>query len=358
MNTEIYDVELIDVSKRFGATLAAKNVSLQIHAGEFITLLGPSGCGKTTLLRMIAGFEYPDDGQVIFRGKDITHLPPYKRDVTTVFQQYALFPHLDVFHNIAFGLERQKKTREEIKRRVSEALEMVRLEGLENRRPNELSGGQQQRVALARALVMEPKVLLLDEPLAALDLKLRKQMQEELKRLQRRLGISFVFVTHDQEEALTMSDRVVVMNAGVIEQMGLPQEIYERPQTEFVASFIGDSNILEGAIESTTHEVSVINIHNAKFSVKGNGFKPGDKVRVMIRPEKIKLSGNGSGILQGKVESAMYLGESTQWKVTIHDGQQLMVLEQNSEPAEAIENRIGRDVMLNWESESAVLLRR
>lgn len=358
MNNTLYDVELVNVSKNFGKTVAAKNVSLQIRAGEFITLLGPSGCGKTTLLRMIAGFEFPDEGQVIFRGEDVSRVPPYRRDVTTVFQQYALFPHLDVFHNIAFGLQRRKVDRETIKRRVSEALEMVRLEGLEARKPSELSGGQQQRVAVARALVLEPKVLLLDEPLAALDLKLRKRMQEELKRLQRRLGISFIFVTHDQEEALTMSDRVVVMNAGVIEQLGLPQEIYEHPQTEFVAGFIGDSNIIEGTVESADKGVSIIKISEATFSVQGNGVKPGDKVRVMIRPEKIKLSANGSGILKGKVESAMYLGESTQWRVTIDAQQSLTVLEQNDEPARSVENRIGQTVSITWEPDSAVLLRR
>ncbi len=358
MNNDLYDVELVKVSKSFGKTLAAKNVSLQIRAGEFLTLLGPSGCGKTTLLRMIAGFEFPDEGQVIFRGEDVSRVPPYRRDVTTVFQHYALFPHLDVFHNIAFGLERRKIDQEAIRRRVAEALEMVSLAGLEERKPNELSGGQQQRVALARALVLEPKVLLLDEPLAALDLKLRKRMQEELKGLQRRLGISFVFVTHDQEEALTMSDRVVVMNAGVIEQLGLPQEIYEHPQTEFVAGFIGDSNIIEGTVKSTSQGISTIQINEASFDVPGNEFTPGDKVRVMIRPEKIKLSANGSGILQGKIESAMYLGESTQWRVHIENQPSLTVLEQNDEPARSVEHRIGQTVSLTWESDSAVLLRK
>jgi spermidine/putrescine transport system ATP-binding protein len=358
LNKDLYDVELVKVSKRFGKTIAANQVSLQIRVGEFITLLGPSGCGKTTLLRMIAGFEFPDDGQVIFRGEDVSRVPPYRRDVTTVFQQYALFPHLDVFHNVAFGLQRRKMEREAIKRRVGEALEMVSLEGLEARKPSELSGGQQQRVALARALVLEPKVLLLDEPLAALDLKLRKRMQEELKRLQRRLGISFIFVTHDQEEALTMSDRVVVMNAGVIEQMGLPQEIYEHPQTEFVAGFIGDSNIIEGVVAATEQGTSTIQINDARFTVPGNGFQAGDKVRVMIRPEKIRLSTNGAGILKGRVESAMYLGESTQWRVSIANQQSLTVLEQNDEPARSTENRVGQNVALSWEPDSAVLLRK
>jgi spermidine/putrescine transport system ATP-binding protein len=355
---EAYDVELQNVTKKFANTLAVNNVSLQIRAGEFMTLLGPSGCGKTTLLRMIAGFEIPDSGTVLLGGAEVTNIPPYRRDVTTVFQQYALFPHLDVFSNVAFGLQRRGAERDKIKRRVGEALEMVRLEGMEKRRPNELSGGQQQRVALARALVLEPKVLLLDEPLAALDLKLRKQMQYELKSLQRRLAISFVFVTHDQEEALTMSDRVVVMNLGHIEQLGYPQEIYERPRTEFVAGFIGDSNILDAVVESSTEEVSVLKINEAMFSVQGNGVKPGDQVKVMIRPEKIRLLANGTnGVLQGRIDSAMYLGEATQWKIVADGGQSLTVLEQNSEPARAVESRVGQPVALHWDADSAVLLR-
>jgi spermidine/putrescine transport system ATP-binding protein len=354
----LYDVELQNVTKKFANTVAVNDVSLQIQAGEFMTLLGPSGCGKTTLLRMIAGFEIPDTGTVLLGGTNVTNVPPYRRDVTTVFQQYALFPHLDVFNNIAFGLQRRHLKGEEIKKRVADALEMMRLEGMEDRKPNELSGGQQQRVALARALVLEPKVLLLDEPLAALDLKLRKQMQYELKSLQRRLAISFVFVTHDQEEALTMSDRVVVMNVGHIEQIGDPQEIYERPRTEFVAGFIGDSNILEGTVESVTQDVSVVKISDATFAVRGNGVKAGDQVRVMIRPEKIRLSTNSTNrLLKGRIDSAMYLGEATQWKVVMDGGQTLTVLEQNSEPSGSIESRVGQMVSLSWEADSAVLLR-
>jgi spermidine/putrescine transport system ATP-binding protein len=358
LTKEAHDVELQNVTKKFANTLAVKNVSLEIRAGEFMTLLGPSGCGKTTLLRMIAGFEIPDSGRVLLGGADVTNIPPYRRDVTTVFQQYALFPHMDVFSNVAFGLQRRRLEREDIKKRVVDALEMVRLEGMEQRKPNELSGGQQQRVALARALVLEPKVLLLDEPLAALDLKLRKQMQYELKNLQRRLGISFVFVTHDQEEALTMSDRVVVMNVGHIEQLGYPQEIYERPRTEFVAGFIGDSNILDAMVESSASDVSILKINDASFSVQGNGVKAGDRVRVMIRPEKIKILANGeNGLLQGKIDSAMYLGEATQWKILADGGQSLTVLEQNNEPPRAVESRVGQSVSLNWEADSAVLLR-
>jgi spermidine/putrescine transport system ATP-binding protein len=359
LTKNVSDVELQNVTKKFANTLAVNDVSLEIQAGEFMTLLGPSGCGKTTLLRMIAGFEIPDKGCVLLGGADVTKVPPYRRDVTTVFQQYALFPHMDVFHNVAFGLQRRGIEREQIKKQVANALEMVRLEGMENRMPHELSGGQQQRVALARALVLEPKVLLLDEPLAALDLKLRKQMQYELKSLQRRLGISFVFVTHDQEEALTMSDRVVVMNAGHIEQLGSPQEIYERPRTEFVAGFIGDSNIIEGVVESSNADSSLIKISEAIFSVQGNGVKTGDLVRVMIRPEKIKLSLNGAeSLLKGKIDSAMYLGEATQWKVVLGGGQALTVLEQNSESSRSLDSRLGQSVSLSWEADSAVLLRR
>ncbi len=363
MNNDSYDVELQNITKRFDKTLAANDVSLHINAGEFITLLGPSGCGKTTLLRIIAGFEKPNVGRVLLGGEDVTTLPPYRRNVTTVFQQYALFPHLTVFHNVAFGLQRRRLDRETIKQRVAAALEMVRLAGMEERRPSEISGGQQQRVALARALVLEPKVLLLDEPLAALDLKLRKQMQYELKSLQRRLGISFVFVTHDQEEALTMSDRVVVMNSGNIEQIGLPQEIYEQPRSQFVAEFIGDSNILEGTVESSDGSVTIVQTNEAIFSVQGNGVKAGEKIKIMVRPEKIKLSANGTseatiGGLCGKVESAMYLGESTQWRVAINGGQAITVLEQNHESSQAIQSRIGQAVTLNWEPDSAVLLRR
>ena len=353
------DVELVDVTKRFGSTLAVGSVSLTIRGGEFLTMLGPSGCGKTTVLRMIAGFEIPDEGVVRLGGIDVTNMPPYRRDVTTVFQQYALFPHLSVFKNVAFGLERRGVSRDEIRKRVAAALEMVRLEGFEDRRPSELSGGQQQRVALARSLVLKPRVLLLDEPLAALDLKLRKQMQIELKTMQRQLGISFVFVTHDQEEALTMSDRIIVMNAGSVEQMGTAVDIYERPATEFVAGFIGVSNILEcevvadsagklmAAVAGATVELPVLDI-----------LKPGDRLRLMVRPEKIGLLAVPTeGSLAGKVQTAVYLGESTQLRVRLTTGQEITVLEQNRDPLAGDDDRVGRQVWLRWEPGSAVVLR-
>ena len=352
------EVEIQNVTKRFGEVTAVDSVSLSVLQGEFLTLLGPSGCGKTTLLRMIAGFESPDLGAIILGGRDVTALSPHQRDVTTVFQHYALFPHLNVFDNVAFGLERRRVGRDETKRRVAAALEMVRLAGLEDRWPSELSGGQQQRVALARALVLEPRVLLLDEPLAALDLKLRKQMQIELKSLQRRLGISFIYVTHDQEEALTMSDRIVVMNAGRVEQIGRAEEIYERPLTEFVAGFIGVSNIIEGTIEQVTGRHSMIRIGNNSVSVRADGARSRDRVRLLIRPEKISISPEHTeSALEGRIESAVYLGESTQWKVLLGDGQAVTVLEQNREPFQSAQARIGQTVFLSWEPESAVVLK-
>jgi spermidine/putrescine transport system ATP-binding protein len=353
------EVQIQDVTKRFGAITAVDSVSLAVQRGEFLTLLGPSGCGKTTLLRMIAGFELPDSGRIFLSGRDVTLLSPNQRDVTTVFQHYALFPHMCVYDNVAFGLARRRIKREEISRRVSAALDMVQLGALSDRQPSELSGGQQQRVALARSLVVEPRVLLLDEPLAALDLKLRKQMQIELKGLQRRLGISFIYVTHDQEEALTMSDRIVVMNAGRIEQIGQCDDIYERPSTEFVAGFIGVSNIIEGTVERITNDISIVRAGAALFRASGDGLKPGERVRFLIRPEKISLSTEiANDLLIGTIESAIYLGESTHWKVSIAEGQSLTVLEQNREPYDSRKSRIGQSVSLQWAPESAVILKR
>jgi spermidine/putrescine transport system ATP-binding protein len=355
---DVYEVELDNVTRRFGDLTAVDAVTLGIRRGEFLTLLGPSGCGKTTLLRMIAGFAMPDSGRVRLGGRDVTDLPPYRRDVTTVFQQYALFPHMNVFNNVAFGLQRRRAARDVIIRQVKDALEMVRLSGLDERQPAELSGGQQQRVALARALVLEPRVLLLDEPLAALDLKLRKQMQVELKGLQRRLGISFIYVTHDQEEALTMSDRIVVMNAGHVEQIGRAEEIYERPVSEFVAGFIGMSNIVEGTVAEVRDGVSVINIANVPIAVQGNGVTVGERVRLMVRPEKIKLSATSiDRALCGQIESAVYLGESTQWRVALDGGQIITALEQNHQPFDSTQERIGQTVAVSWEPASAVILR-
>jgi len=352
-----YEVQLISVTKKYGSVTPAEAVSLDINRGEFLTLLGPSGCGKTTLLRMIAGFEIPDNGRVMLAGQDVTNIPPFRRDVTTVFQHYALFPHLDVFDNVAFGLQRRNVARKEMEQRVRDSLEMVQLSAMEKRRPSELSGGQQQRVALARALVLEPKVLLLDEPLAALDLKLRKQMQVELKSLQRRLGISFVFVTHDQEEALTMSDRIVVMNAGRIEQMGSAREIYEHPRTEFVAHFIGDSNVIDCIVAEHRDNGALIRLGSGEFHLPECAAKAGERIRVMIRPEKIRLIFDSSnGAIRGRIESFVYQGESTIWKIALGSGPSIAALEQNHASPSATEGRVGQEVEVSWEPESAVIL--
>ena len=352
-----YVIELRRIVKRFGSTAAVDQVSLDVKAGEFITLLGPSGCGKTTLLRMIAGLETPDEGAVLLNGADVTGLPAYKRDVSTVFQQYALFPHLDVKANVAFGLKRRRVARSEIEQRVSKAIDMVRLNGLDHRKPSELSGGQQQRVALARSLVLNPRSLLLDEPLAALDLKLRKQMQIELKALQRRLGISFIYVTHDQEEALTMSDRIAVMNAGKIEQIGTAEEIYERPLTEFTASFIGESNVLDGTLESSSGDTALVRINDttarACLAESVRGVPVGSTIRLMIRPEKITL-GSSNGI-NGTIEAQTYLGESTRLRIRLKGGQELSALGQNSGRSSRAAG-IGDEVTISWEPECAVVL--
>ncbi len=307
---------------------AVDGVSLDVDAGEFVTLLGPSGCGKTTLLRVVAGFERPDSGTVMLGTDDVTDVPPHRRDVHTVFQQYALFPHLTVAGNVAFGLKRKKIARDEVSRRVGEALDLVRLPGHDDRYPAQLSGGQQQRVAIARALVLEPRVLLLDEPLGALDRKLREEMQTELKELQRRLGMSFVFVTHDQDEALAMSDRVVVMNAGKIEQAASPREIYERPATRFVADFVGVTNVAKGMGE--------------------NG------ATVAVRPEKIRFVDAGeSGALAGTVEGARYLGDVTHWRVRLDDGSEWTVFAREDD-ALAPGSRVG----LTWDHEHTIHLDR
>ncbi len=282
-------VELRDLHKSFGTFTAAGGVSLSIRAGEFLTLLGPSGCGKTTLLRMVSGFETPDAGRVLLDGADVTDLPPYRRDVNQVFQSYALFPHLSVADNVAFGLRVRRLPRAEIAERVAAGIELVSLTGLADRKPHQLSGGQRQRVALARALVCEPKVLLLDEPLSALDAKLRRQMQVELKRLQQRVGITFVFVTHDQEEAMTMSDRVAVMNAGHVEQLGTPADVYHRPATAFVATFLGLANLLPcTVVDRTAGRVKLGD--GTPFTCDPAALPDAADVLLMVRPERLRLS--------------------------------------------------------------------
>ncbi|HZJ58100.1 MAG TPA: spermidine/putrescine ABC transporter ATP-binding protein [Clostridia bacterium] len=297
-------INLIDISKAFDDTLVLENIDLYIRRNEFLTLLGPSGCGKTTTLRIIGGFEDPTTGKVLFEGKDITHIPPYKRKLNTVFQRYALFPHMNVAENIAFGLNIKKLAKSIINEKVRDMLSLVNLRGFEKRSVDSLSGGQQQRVAIARALINEPEVLLLDEPLGALDLKLRKGMQIELKNIQQKLGITFVYVTHDQEEALTMSDTIVVMNEGRIQQIGTPIDIYNEPNNAFVADFIGESNIVDGIML----EDFVVNFAGYVFKCLDGGFDRDEKVDVVVRPEDIKLVSPEQGMLKGRVISVIFKG--------------------------------------------------
>jgi spermidine/putrescine transport system ATP-binding protein len=356
-------VELQSISKRFGDLLAVDDLTLELASGEFFTLLGPSGCGKTTTLRMIAGFERPSEGTIRIDGADVAHLPPHKRPTNTVFQSYALFPHMSVEDNVAFGLRRKRVAKEEIGRRVGAELERVGLAAEAKRRPAQLSGGQQQRVALARALVNLPKVLLLDEPLGALDLKLRKGLQVELKRIQREVGITFVYVTHDQEEALTMSDRIAVMNAGRVEQVADPEGVYERPATTFVAGFIGVSNLMP-AVVAGSEEVRLE--HGPAVQVPVNGLAPGDRCHAVVRPEKLRIepleaaapSVNGMPRVEGTVESSLYLGTSTQIVVDLGDGVRMTVLVPNASEAER--QRLpggGARVALSWDPEHMHVVR-
>src|SRR5215469_15251654 len=354
-------IELVGVVKEFQArgevVVAVRGLDLAIREGEFFSLLGPSGCGKTTTMRMVAGFEEPTSGGIRLHGADVTGIPPNKRDVNMVFQSYALFPHMTVFENVAFGLRRKKAPKEEITRRVGEMLEIVDLGGRGERRPRELSGGQQQRVALARALVNRPRALLLDEPLGALDLKLRQAMQVELKRIQREVGITFVYVTHDQSEALTMSDRIAVMNDGAVEHLGTPREIYEHPKTRFVAGFIGTSNLLTGRVTRADAGSAVIEVSPEEriiVPVTGAVPVPGSQLELTVRPEKIELStAQPAGIgcaLRGTVAEVVYLGTSTNFSVTTVAGADIVVFRQNSAIAGDLATR-GDSVWLSWQPE-------
>ena len=354
-------VVLDQVVKRFGAVVAVDRLNLEIKRGEFFSMLGPSGCGKTTTLRMIGGFEAPTEGMVRLDGQDVTDLPAYKRNVNTVFQSYGLFPHLNVYENVAFGLRRQKVVAKEIERRVTEALELVNLAGYGKRRRAQLSGGQQQRVALARALVNRPQVLLLDEPLGALDLKLRKQMQLELKRIQRDVGITFVFVTHDQEEAMTISDRIAVMNKGRIEQLGPPEDVYERPATEFVAEFLGASNLLDGVYRGSRDGWGQVDLDGgAKIRIPDDqGRRAGARVRVGVRPEKIHIipPGDGPGaqnVVAATLRSAVFAGVSYQYFFKTQEGREMSAFDRNAKGGPVAQP--GQAVGLAWAPEHTFVI--
>jgi spermidine/putrescine transport system ATP-binding protein len=350
-------VELEGVCKRFGDFEAVKEMSLQVRQGEFFSLLGPSGCGKTTTLRLIAGFEQPSEGAIRLDGQDVAAVPPYRRNVNTVFQSYALFEHLDVSENVAFGLRRRKVPKPEIGQRVAEALELVALEHRATDRPAQLSGGMRQRVALARALVNRPSVLLLDEPLGALDLKLRKQMQVELKRIQREVGITFVYVTHDQEEALAMSDRIAVMDDGVVEQLGAPEDIYEHPVKPFVAGFIGISNLLAATVEDGGVRLSGGKLVPAPVP---DGLAAGTEVQLSVRPEKLWIDELEPGMaeVEGTIAERVYLGTATQLIVELGPGARLVALEQNTARARADDRwELGDRVRIGWLPEHGQVLR-
>ncbi|MHB1906707.1 MAG: ABC transporter ATP-binding protein [Acidimicrobiales bacterium] len=353
------------VTMLFDGNAAVDDLSLDIYEGEFFSLLGPSGCGKTTSLRMLGGFEEPTRGRIYLAGKDVTFQAPYTRDVNTVFQSYALFPHLDVFENVAFGLRRRRTAKAEVKRRVAEILEIVDLPNFERRRPNQLSGGQQQRVALARALVNEPSLLLLDEPMSALDAKLRRQMQVELKRIQTRVGITFLYVTHDQEEAMTMSDRLAVMRHGRIEGIGSPQEIYDSPTTEFVATFLGASNLLAGDVTGVDGSVATVTVSNGQTLRVRLGRLPeaqvGAAVKVGVRPEKISISVGGAAAggdhnrLRGRVKVSTFTGVGNQYIVEMPWGSDVTVYAQNI--GETSAPRSGEEVVLTWPIEHTFAVR-
>jgi spermidine/putrescine transport system ATP-binding protein len=358
------EVGLYDVTKRFGATVAVDGITLEVAQGEFFSLLGPSGCGKTTSLRMIAGFEEPDEGRVVLSGNEIQGVPPYRRNVNTVFQSYALFPHLTVAKNVAFGLRRKRLSKSEVRERVGRYLDLVELHGFDDRRPSQLSGGQQQRVALARALVCEPRVLLLDEPLGALDLKLRKQMQLELMRIQREVGVTFIYVTHDQEEALVMSDRIAVMSNGHVEQVGFPEDIYERPATRFVAGFIGTSNIIESKVTGRSGDLlEVASAAGDRLMVPppDREIRPGDDIAFTVRPEKLSVADVDQPIpsdmctVAGTVIDVVYQGMSTQLVVCTDEGSTLVAFRQNRERVSDA-GEPGSRVRLMWNPEYNVVL--
>jgi putative spermidine/putrescine transport system ATP-binding protein len=354
------DITLAGVRKTYGDVVAVDHVDLEIQRGEFFTMLGPSGSGKTTCLRMIAGFERPDHGRVRLAGEDVTDIPPNERDVNTVFQDYALFPHMSVGQNVGYGLRVKKVAASERQQRVEDALEMVRLGGYGDRRPGQLSGGQRQRVALARALVNRPRALLLDEPLGALDLKLRQQLQVELKRIQQEVGITFIYVTHDQDEALTMSDRIAVMDGGRILQVGAPNEVYDDPRSQFVAGFVGVSNVLELEVEGVENGRAKLRLgpQDDITAMVGDGVRPGTTAIVTIRPERIALEEVSEGgaatdcRASGRVRESLYAGPTTRFVVDLDGGGELMVVRQNAQTSFADADALrGQPVTLRWASE-------
>ena len=356
-------IELHGVTKYFGGICALRNVNLSIANGEFLTLLGPSGCGKTTLLRVISGFERVSKGEVFLDGVNVSDFVPEQRQVNTVFQNYALFPHMNVWDNVAFGLKMQRRPRLEIDQRVTEVLRRVHMDALADRRPRQLSGGQQQRVAIARAIVNNPLVLLLDEPFSALDFKLRKQMQLEIKHLQRQLGITFVLVTHDQEEAFAMSDRVAVLNDGEIKQVGSPQEIYEEPENLFVARFVGESNILEGTVLAVMGNGALrADVEGVSYILRSRReFKPGDAVKILLRPEDLKVCLEQEGalpppFLTGRIDETVYKGATVDIVLTLDNGKTLQAAEFFNEDDEEITYRPGDRVVVSWVGGWEVLL--
>jgi len=350
------DIELVDVRKEYGPVVAVDRVSLSIASGEFFSLLGPSGCGKTTLLRMIAGFIVPTAGEVRIRGRVANNIPPYRRETNMVFQQLALFPHLKVFDNVGFGLSVKRRPKNEIRERVGRALEQVGLVGYEGRRPHELSGGQQQRVAIARAIINEPAALLLDEPLGALDLKLRNQMQLELKAMQKRLGTTFIYVTHDQGEAMTMSDRIAVMRDGRVEQLGRPEEIYARPRTRFVAHFIGEANLIDGTVIERDGPTCVIEGEAIRMRVSGDA-QPGHHVSLSLRPENVLVGDAAAGRAnryRATVGSILFLGPQIRYELRLPSGRLLIAQVQADG---RVPHSTGDSVDVGWSPEHMVLLR-
>ena len=358
-----FDLEFQNVSKAFGEVNAVDDVSLQVRRGEFLSLLGPSGCGKTTSLRLIAGFEQPTRGQILLNAQPVGGVPPYRRNVNTVFQHYALFPHMNVVDNVAFGLRMKRLAPTQIDQRVHRMLALVELPDVGSRFPHQLSGGQQQRIALARALVNEPTVLLLDEPLGALDLKVRRRMQQELKRIHREVGVTFIYVTHDQEEALTMSDRIAVMNRGRIEQLDAPSTIYERPRSRFVADFIGMMNVLSGVVEGHDDKSVVVRAPGG-ILLRGLTTQPlsqGKAVEVTVRPEKVRMSlqapESADNCLEGRVSEIVYQGANTEYFVTLAPGSQLRVIAQNSNPRDrqALAD-VGTTVFVDWAASATLVM--